>query len=53
MSKPLLMHELEKISWNFKFCVEFVVLANASLVPSAVFKLCLSCELSKLCQESF
>lgn len=30
---------------------EFTVLAKASLVPSALFKLFLSCQLSKLCQE--
>lgn len=42
----------KKISWSSECWVEFVVLANTPWLPSALFKLCLSCELSKLCQES-
>lgn len=52
MSKAPLMHQLEKNQLEFQVWVEFAVLANTSMVPSALFKLCLSCEPSKLCQES-
>lgn len=54
VSKALLMHRLEKNQLEFQV-VGWVCSAGytTSLVPSALFKLCLSCELSKLLWRVF